>query len=131
VNPQGDVIWSNIYSHENQESPQSIIQLANGNLMITGSNSNSEGIAQLYLLKVGPTGNKIWDNSYSGGIGKAGSQSIELINGDIITCGYLNVDTMTQALVVRTNINGEIIWEKTFGEQLRSEFASSLKQNLD
>jgi hypothetical protein len=106
-----------------------------GDYIITGNDQASEPDTanKIYLLKVDANGNLVWEKRFGLGKGnwKWGYSTIETANGDYLTSGHLTRDGYTQVLIVKTDNNGNQIWEKTYGEPLLSETGYSLKMNHD
>lgn len=131
VNYNGDTIWTKVYEDPDQEVPFSLIETINGEYLVTGTNEDNSNPRGLYLLKANSDGEKLWDVIIGAGLWKWGYSTIELSNGDLLTCGQYTSGGYSQVLVLKTDNQGNTIWEKEYGEANLSERGTSIKQNLD
>jgi hypothetical protein len=131
VNSNGDTIWTNSYSDQDQEVSFHLLETQNGEYLITGTNEDSSNPRELYLLKVSSNGAQLWNKKIGPADWKWGFSTIELSNGDLITCGEHTTSGYSQVLLVKTDNLGNEIWEKEFGEINLSEIGYSIKQNSD
>ncbi len=131
VNTSGDTIWTASYPDQDQEVPFHLMETQNGEYLITGTNEDNSQYRELYLLKVSATGQQIWNKKIGPPTYKWGYSTIELTNGDLLTCGKHTVSGYNQALLVKTDNTGNVIWGKEFGVNNLSEEGNSVKQNRD
>jgi hypothetical protein len=131
VNYNGDTIWSKVYADPDQEVPFNLIETTNGEYLVTGTNEDNSNPRGLYLLKVNSEGGKLWDKTIGAGLWKWGYSTIELLNGDLLTCGQHTSGGYSQVLLLKTDNQGNTIWEKEYGEDNLSEKGNSIKENLD
>jgi hypothetical protein len=131
VNYIGDTIWTKVYADPDQEVPFSLIETTNGAYLVTGTNEDNGNPRGLYLLKVNSEGEKIWDKTIGAGLWKSGYSTIELPNEDLLTCGEYTSGGYSQILVLKTDNQGNTIWEKEYGEDNLSGKGNSIRQGLD
>lgn len=131
LNTSGDTLWTASYPDQDQEVPFHLIETQNGEYIITGTNEDNSQYKELYLLKVSATGQQIWNKKIGPPTWKCGYSTIELTNGDLLTCGKHTVSGYNQVLLVKTDNTGNVIWEKEFGENNLSEEGNSVKHNSD
>jgi hypothetical protein len=135
LNYDGKVIWEKTFADPESEFATHVMETQQGDYIITGNDQASEPDTanKIYLLKVDANGNLVWEKRFGLGKGnwKWGYSTIETANGDYLTSGHLTRDGYTQVLIVKTDNNGNQIWEKTYGEPLLSETGYSLKMNHD
>jgi len=127
----GDTIWTKSYSDLDQEVPFSLIETTDGGYLVTGTNEDNSNPRGLYLLKVNSTGKKVWDKTIGAGQWKCGFSTIELSDGNLLTCGQYTSNGYSQVLVLKTDNQGNTIWEKEYGENNLSEKGNSIKENTD
>jgi hypothetical protein len=131
VNLDGDTIWTKTYVDEGMEVAYHILETQNGEFLVTGTNQDTSSERELYFLKVSADGTPIWNKKIGPATGKWGYSTIELSNGDLLTCGKITVGNDSQILVVRTDDHGNALWEKAYGESYFTEQGNSLQQNAD
>jgi hypothetical protein len=133
VRTNGDILWSKSYPDPNQEEPFHLLETKNGEFLVTGTDENVEADPrELYLLKVDINGEKLWNKTIGSVSWNWGFSTIELPDGDLLTCGQHNSkEGYSQVLVVKTSNTGNPIWQKEYGEEYLSEKGNSLKQNSD
>jgi hypothetical protein len=131
VNTSGDTLWTASYPDQDQEVPFHLMETQNGEYLVTGTNEDNSQYSELYLLKVSSTGQQLWSKKIGPPTWKWGYSTIELANGDLLTCGKHTVSGNNQVLVVKTDNAGNLIWEKEFGANNLSEEGNSIKQNSD
>ncbi len=131
VNTSGDTLWTVSYPDQDQEVPFHLMETQNGEFIVTGTNEDNSQYRELSLLKVSAIGQQIWNKKIGPPTWKWGYSTIELQNGDLLTCGKHTVSGYNQVLVVKTDNAGNVIWEKEFGDNNLSEEGNSIKQNSD
>lgn len=131
VNTSGDTLWTASYPDQDQEVPFHLMETQNGEYLVTGTNEDNSQYKELYLLKVGTSGQQLWNKKIGPPTWKWGFSTIELANGDFLTCGRHTVNGYSQVLLVKTDNTGNVIWEKEFGLNNISEDGNSIKQNSD
>jgi len=131
INLNGDTLWTKTYSDPDQEVPFSLIETINEEYLVTGTNEDNSNPRGLYLLKVNSSGEKLWSKTIGSGLWKWGYSTIELSNGDLLTCGHYTSNGYSQVLVIKSDNLGNTIWEEEYGEAKLSEKGNSIKQNYD
>lgn len=131
VNTDGDTLWTKNYPDQDQEVPFHLLETQNGEYLVTGTNEDNSQNRELYLLKVSASGQQLWNKKIGPPTFKWGFSTIELANGDLVTCGEHPVNGYNQVLIVKTDHVGNVIWEKEFGASNLSEQGNSIKQNSD
>ncbi|WP_372949215.1 T9SS type A sorting domain-containing protein [Mariniphaga sp.] len=80
----------------------------------TGGYPNND----MLLSKLDFNGNRLWKKYYGGERNDLGHKFIKTRNGDFVLVGFnRTVDDFGDVYIVRTDKNGEIIWENHFGER--------------
>ncbi|MCX6601947.1 MAG: hypothetical protein NT025_10375 [bacterium] len=118
---EGEMLWQREWGGAGSQELNALIEDAAGNLILAGwaRNENRED-ADLYLAKTDPRGNLIWTRQIGGpeeerlvavSLGKKGS---------IIAAGQRAArENETQILVLKTDAQGAILWQRTY--QLHEE----------
>lgn len=95
-------------------------QTLDGNYIIAGSSSSSGfGQTDVYLLKMDSMGQPLWWK-YIGGFGNEIAKSVvQLADSGFVVCGYTSSFGAGgyDIYLIRTDKNGNLIWQKTFGGQ--------------
>jgi hypothetical protein len=88
---QGNLIWSKSFGGSFWDEGAGIIQLQDGNYLISGSTiSFGQGDFDILLVKTDTTGNIIWGKTYGGAETDAGYTARENNDGSIVVSGYSN-----------------------------------------
>ena len=132
----GDEIWNQTYTYgiETHDFASSIQQTIDGGYIIVGSTVSYPSASEwdVWLLKIDESGNEIWNQTYGGSstdIGRSVIQSCDsgfILAGETYSFGAGNNDFW----VVKTDVNGNEIWNQTYGSNLR-ERAYAIKQTND
>ena len=98
-----------------------IQQTSDGGYIISGTygrNAWSLWFSYYYLVKIDASGNEEWNKVYGPYDAEYVAKSIQQTpDGGYIIAGYKGVTYMYDAVVQKTDSDGNIIWEKTFGDQ--------------
>lgn len=135
LNYDGQIIWEKTFPDPDPEFSTHILETKQGDYIITANDqaSDPDTANRILLMKVNTDGNTVWEKRFGLGRGdwKWGYSTIETVNGDFVTCGKLTKDGYTQILILKTDKNGNQIWEQTYGEPYISETGYSIKGNND
>jgi hypothetical protein len=113
----GNKIWAKTFDNEKFDYGCSIKQSSDGGYIIVGYSSpvdNGEG--ELWLFKTDGNGTLLWENTFSDIRSKRG-YSVQITDDDgfIIAGCKSTVNTDYDILLMKTDRNGTLLWEKTFG----------------
>jgi hypothetical protein len=107
-----------LYSGSGYDRGEGIVQLEDSSYVITGSSSSWSESSQAFLLKIDAEGNYLWSQSYGGPESEAGKRV--LYNADLgyYITGFSNSFGVGDfdAYLVKTDLNGNKLWEKTYGK---------------
>ncbi len=121
----GNQKWSKYYGGEKNDLGHKFIRTRDGGFAMIGHNRSVDDFGDVYIVKTDRTGDIRWENHFGGMYVDHGFGVIETIKGDFIIAGtlggfynptstdYLNHDA--DILIVKTDAQGNRIWEKTFG----------------
>ncbi|MFC5270882.1 T9SS type A sorting domain-containing protein [Adhaeribacter terreus] len=130
----GSKQWDKTYGGTNNDFLWRIKQTSAGNYIV-GAYSNSDangdksqpskGAEDLWLLKLDPIGNKIWDKTYGTSLYDGIGDFVEDPTGGYLVSGYtvsgINGDKSQAAMggadiwILKLDINGVKIWDQTYG----------------
>ena len=118
LNKTGDFIWQRTFGGPQIESAIAIHNFDDFLFVLGYSNENSEQGYDIFLIKTDLDGTLEWYKTYGGNDWDFGHEMIVDGNGDVIIAGetYSNSIGLNDAYALKINgLNGDIIWEKTFG----------------
>lgn len=129
----GNALWTKTFGGSDDDVGYDILQTLDGGYIITGVVwSYGSGNQDIWLIKTDSNGNKVWDKTF-GSSGDDEGFSIEntddegyIIVGFTDSFGNGNWDIW----LIKTNKDGDIIWQKTIGGQ-NNDFGHSIKKILN
>ena len=121
----GNLIWSKAITCGIKNQPYSICHCKNGGYIITGDISCSyTSWYDLSLIKLDENGNVLWSKYLKDNLPPSSNKNhdvgrsiIELDDESLIIAGYTDSYGAGQSdiLLIKTNPNGNILWNKTYG----------------
>lgn len=127
LNQDGDTLWTRLYGDWCNEGATSVLETSDHHIIVGGSLADQFCQNSAALLFLSQNGDSL--NSVS--LQFAGINSMSLTDDTcLIICGpAYNVDST--AYIAKVNLNGEIIWAKTFEDYPDAFSARSLIQTAD
>jgi hypothetical protein len=130
----GEMIWDTIYDRDDQDSGATIHELDDGGFIIAGDTSSLgyPGYADILLIKTDSEGEVIWDKTFSKNLHDYGfSLGITSDGGFAILGNTYDSDPLWYNVwLIKTDSNGELIWDKTYGNT-GLDWASSMQITSD
>jgi hypothetical protein len=145
ISSTGELVWTKNYGGERIDEARAITQTGDGNYLIVGDTRSSDqfvsenkGSADLWMIKINPNGELIWEKSYGGSdFDVARSVLLTSDNGFLISGSTRsNNGDVTEnkggndAWILKTDPNGELLWQKSVGGS-QFDFAYDAIQKLD
>jgi len=130
ISPEGALLNEKSLGGTQIDEGRSIIASGDGNFLITGDIrsddvdvSNNKGGADLWLVKITPQGELIWEKSIGGSNFDVARSIKSSQDGNFILSGSSrsndfdvnNNKGQNDAWVLKINANGEVLWETTIG----------------
>ncbi|MCA0152512.1 hypothetical protein [Winogradskyella vincentii] len=130
ISPEGALLNEKSLGGTQIDEGRSIIASGDGNFLITGDTrsddvdvSNNKGGADLWLVKITPQGELIWEKSIGGSNFDVARSIKSSQDGNFILSGSSRSDDFdvnnnkgqNDAWVLKINANGEVLWETTIG----------------
>ena len=126
----GDLVWEKSFGGSEIDEARAITNSGDGNYIIVGDTrsndldvSNNKGAADLWIIKMSPDGNLIWEKTIGGSsfdVGRSISKTQD--NGFLISGSSRSLDGdvtenqgQNDAWVLKVNANADIVWQKTIG----------------
>lgn len=130
ISETGILIWEKSFGGSQTDEARAIVKSNDGNYIIAGDTRSNDldvsinkGGADLWIIKISPIGNLIWEKTY-GGVSFDVARSISKTqDNDFIISGssrssdgnLTNNNGQTDALVIKIDTQGTLIWQKTIG----------------
>jgi hypothetical protein len=114
----GELQWSKTFFGNPLAAGNRVIVTQDGGYLVIGYiKGQGLGGDNIYLLKTDAFGNQVWKQTYGTNLDDVGADLLELPNGDLALTGYqTSPNGKTDLAVIRTDNQGEVIWQKTFGQ---------------
>jgi hypothetical protein len=132
----GNKTWDKTFGDSEGGFGCSVQQTTDGGYIICGTtkyHDYGDGATDILLIKTDADGNKLWDKAFGGG-GKShdiGSSVQQTTDGGYIICGSTNLyRTDTGIWLIKTDANGNKMWDKTF-KSGHEVYQSSAQQTTD
>lgn len=121
----GNTVWQQIYPTNDLKILNSIVELANGGFVLTGTDSDFFGdTVKIFLLKVNSLGEVIMDKEYSI-LGKGSNGfSINIINEQFLIGGSTSdsTGTYTNTCFLRVDTSGNLLYSKRYNANRNEGF---------
>jgi acetyltransferase-like isoleucine patch superfamily enzyme len=132
----GNMEWDRIFGGELNDYGHSVQQTADGGYIIVGNNgwSFSGGPwGNVWLIKTDVNGNMEWDRIFGGELHDSGQSVQQTADGGYIIVG--NTESYGAGLrdvwLIKTDVNGNMEWDRTFHGGIRIDQGSSVQQTVD
>ena len=133
TNASTQISFYKLYSGTGYDKGEGVVQLEDSSYVITGSSSSWDGSSQAFLLKIDSLGNYKWSQHYGGPESETGIRV--LYNKDLgfyiagFTSSFGSGDF--DAYLLKTDLNGNKIWEKNYGKPNSWERINDAVMTLD
>ncbi len=118
IDRNGDLIWENTFGGENWDIFNSVCQDNNDNLYMCGyTESLGAGEDDIYLVKINPDGNIIWEKTFGTPNSEMGFKIIHTSDNNLLVIGNTGKFVSSgdrDIYVIKINLDGTILWEKTY-----------------
>lgn len=119
----GQLIWENSQEASERLSIVKILETDGQDLLIIGNTTTDDLI---WLQKLNKEGNILWEKTYDSQFAQAAEDGIIASDGSVLIGGYRYIaGSKFEFLIMKTDENGSIEWERTFGGS-EDEFASAV-----
>ncbi|MCW4050851.1 MAG: hypothetical protein NWE89_14060 [Candidatus Bathyarchaeota archaeon] len=123
----GRVLWENQYGGRDHDFGYAILRARDGNFVTIGSTSTSTSYDRdVFIVKFGYNGNLIWEREVrSSGYDEAYS-AVRSTTGDMFIAGSTSqtMHHIGDAMLMKTDPNGNLLWRKKYGGILEEDFRS-------
>lgn len=130
LSPAGDILWQKVYGGNLTDEGGDILLLPDGGYMLTGYTMSDNGDptghkggGDLWMIRLDQAGSIIWQKTIGGSRRDSGSSIIRTTDGGYAMTGntYSSDGDVSanhgssDLWVVRTDGNGSLLWQKSFG----------------
>lgn len=118
INGQGEKIWEKTIHTEQQDTARAILNLSDGGCIICGySFLQKQGMSTLYVFRIDTSGNILWEKRFDRDYSSWAYNICKSHDNNMIIVGTINKNDQQQhdILLVKIDIHGNILWEKTIG----------------
>jgi len=113
----GNIIWAKTYGGLGVYRTTSVQQRSDGGYILAGYGVVGAGYYDAFLVKTDAYGNISWAKTYGGTSGDYAFSLQQTSDGGYILAGYTRSFGVggSDAFLVKTDANGNVIWAKTYG----------------
>jgi hypothetical protein len=129
----GDTLWTRTYGGSGTDYGHSVEQTPDGGYMIGGKTTSfGAGSYDVWLLKTDANGDTLWTRTYGGSRIDQALDAHQTSDGGYVLVGYTESFGAGSAdfYVVKTDANGDTIWTRVYGGELRDE-CQSIRETAD
>lgn len=129
----GDTLWTRHYGGSGNENGKAILQTDDGGFVFIGATSSyGNGQYDMYLVKIDPLGNQLWQRTYGGNDIDYGLDVKQTNDGGFILAGSCRSFTppMNDMYLVKTDASGYAEWTQHYGYSNLEE-AKAVVQTVD
>jgi uncharacterized delta-60 repeat protein len=129
----GDRVWEKTFGGALNDAANSIQQTADGGYAVAGfTESIGAGGLDVYIMKLDTAGELVWEKTFGGTLNDAANSVQQTADGGYVVAGFTESNGAggSDVYILKIDVNGERVWEKTFGGT-RDDEALSIHQNKD
>lgn len=130
ISAAGDLVWEQSYGGEQIDEARAIVQSGDGNYIIAGDTrsnntdvSHNNGAADLWLIKISPNGNLLWEKTIGGSSFDVARALVRTQDNGFLLAGSSRSDDIdvsenkgqNDAWALKVDANGNLLWETTIG----------------
>jgi len=110
-------MWDYAYGGSNTEEAFSVVETDDGGYVVAGlTRSFGAGNTDVWLFKIDSSGNMIWNHTYGGPLNDRSWDMVQTNDGGFAIGGYIfSLEHGTDTLLIKTDSNGNMQWNKTIG----------------
>ncbi|MCQ2251194.1 MAG: hypothetical protein MJZ66_08810 [Bacteroidales bacterium] len=134
IDKSGNLLWDEQYGMGGEDCANSLTETFDNGLLVTGYLGNAAGGGQklMAIVKFDIGGNSEWTQWYENNDWSCGTAIIQTRDSMIMAAGYTKMFSITDydVLVVKTDLHGDTLWTRTFGNEDWQE-ATSIIETYD
>lgn len=114
TNSSGDTIWTNTFGDSSDNTSRTIKEIASGNFILCGYNSNTPNGASGFIKLIDANGGEIWNRDFHNDNIQALESIITTNDNQFIAVGRESFSSNSQAYLLKIDGNGNKVWQKSF-----------------
>ncbi|HKR05670.1 MAG TPA: hypothetical protein VJY62_13630, partial [Bacteroidia bacterium] len=129
----GNLVWQKFFGGVDTESVSSVQQVTTGGYIISGiTYSFGAGTSDMYLIRTDNNGDTLWTKTY-GGVSNDHAISVRQTSdgGFIMTGLTINFAVVENVILIKTGVNGNVIWKKYIGKNADFDWGQAVDQTSD
>lgn len=130
INKTGNIVWKKTLGGTLEDYVRQVIATPDGNFLCIGETQSNNGDVTGYIdsidfwvIKINDSGNVIWKKCYGGTRIDRGYSACVASDGNLLLAGLTESGTpyiennhgISDFLVIKIDLNGNVIWQKTYG----------------
>ncbi|MBD3234181.1 MAG: T9SS type A sorting domain-containing protein [candidate division Zixibacteria bacterium] len=130
----GDILWTKAYGGAENDYALSIERTSDGGYVMVGTTETfGGGLYDVYVVRTDSEGDTLWTKNYGGPYQDLGYDIKQTDDGGYIIAGWKDVDGQYtwNYYLIRTDSEGNILWEENYGTEEFSDFARSVDITAD
>jgi hypothetical protein len=125
LNSNRDTVWTRVMGGIKNDAGAKAIALADGSFVVAGNTDNnkdgdvigSNGLSDWWIIKLKSNGDTAWTRTVGGAYNDNAYNIAATADGGFVVVGTYSASNLSfaDAMAVKFNSNGDIIWKKTYG----------------
>ncbi|MCK9580265.1 MAG: hypothetical protein M0Q92_07420 [Methanoregula sp.] len=114
----GRELWNKTFGRRNTDSFSAVAEMRDGGFALAGASDAYTGKGQgAWLVRIDSQGAELWNRTFGGDVFDNADSVAEYPDGGLVVAGVTNTGTgqLDDALLIRTDSTGNLLWKKTFG----------------
>jgi hypothetical protein len=110
--------WERTFGGSKDDVGMSVLQAKDGGYVVAGRTASyGAGKDDIWLIKTNSDGREQWNRTFGGAEDDVGLQVVEAKDGYVITGRTESEGPYKKAFLMKTDLNGKMLWEKVYGEE--------------
>lgn len=142
TSPSGTVIWDKRFGGPGSEEGSSVIETLGGGYLVAGrTDSSGSGSNDMFLVRINASGELLWEKTFGKAFYDVAEDVKEIPGEGYVVAGristpldqtYPELSIKKQSVyLVRTDLSGNLIWEKSLGSREQDALAHSVELTPD